>query len=759
MEDVTAPAIISARVPCSSVGTLTFSWGVGTEIRLFEVVSPESGLGGQEPFKSVVTWSAPSSSHKTLAHAVVSAQAQLHTSQPRDLQGSRTGAVPQQLISFSNKVLSALAKERQHAEGSLVSLEHAIWQLLGIFFINITLSGGYFAEDLSAWLADNGAIIDEMSGRASLQSRLEVLLNSARADVLADYWPCMCQLVSVGRMRDALKLMEAHDVMQGHLSGTHDTMMPQYELMDALYVLMRQMPRFKNGGASNGLTGREFDNMAEYLQYRSQWQLQCRQLPSQCETLFQGCQTVNAMTASGILSILAILGGDDEAALGTHSGNWLELLVSELIHMRPHAQARQHLRPLLRHCQDMVVQQQQQEPEEEPAVLPLLRDLLEALVDSEVQRVVEVLSSSGAVSPWFMTHMYEVMQAAPRTSEVIERPLPLFGGDQVEYWRLMFAEMLASQPSTSKLALSYLALCPTYGADAAETFIESIPIGQDSAGGPAQVHKLLHLCESHGLSSVSTSICRAAAAASMQHGQLGKAAGWALRARDSRMLAAILEPMVVEVEELLFDGVGKYQASVLPLRAVHELEELLNYLSPLGIVGKEELQEQDCHNGINNAEAPRKSQSTSGSSSLEFLCGLLNIEKAIQSYQDTAQQIKALEPMQMSSDNVDAQHSSSMKAVRSSVLTLLGSDSVPWRLLLPILFHIIPFLESSSLCFSAQDVRKLMRLLTDLTFAEKSGSFQSCMHDRHIKDIRLALSRALARSHVYGDSSSTRIAS
>ena len=48
-----------------------------------------------------------------------------------------------------------------------------------------------------------------------------------------------------------------------------------------------------------------------------------------------------------------------------------------------------------------------------------------------MQRVVEVLSSSGAVSPWFMAHMYEVMRAAPRTSTTIDRPLPLFGGDQV----------------------------------------------------------------------------------------------------------------------------------------------------------------------------------------------------------------------------------------------------------------------------------------------------------------------------------------
>ena len=49
--------------------------------------------------------------------------------------------------------------------------------------------------------------------------------------------------------------------------------------------------------------------------------------------------------------LLTIMGGDDEAALASHAGSWLELLVSELLHLRPNTQARQHLLPLLQHCQ------------------------------------------------------------------------------------------------------------------------------------------------------------------------------------------------------------------------------------------------------------------------------------------------------------------------------------------------------------------------------------------------------------------------
>jgi len=60
------------------------------------------------------------------------------------------------------------------------------------------------------------------------------------------------------------------------------------------------------------------------------------------------------------------------------------------------------------------------------------------------QGVVEALSSSGAVSTWFMAHVYELLLAVPLAPAaaaaggrrggalpVLARPLPLSGGDQV----------------------------------------------------------------------------------------------------------------------------------------------------------------------------------------------------------------------------------------------------------------------------------------------------------------------------------------
>ena len=65
---------------------------------------------------------------------------------------------------------------------------------------------------------------------------------------------------------------------------THTHTHTQFELLDTLYVMLRQMPRFRRSSyfyapasgegscrVGGGPTGREFDNMAEFLAYRCVW--------------------------------------------------------------------------------------------------------------------------------------------------------------------------------------------------------------------------------------------------------------------------------------------------------------------------------------------------------------------------------------------------------------------------------------------------------------------------------------------------------
>ena len=93
-------------------------------------------------------------------------------------------------------------------------------------------------------------------------------------------------------------------------------------------------------------------------------------------------------------------------------------------------------------------------------------------------------------------------------------------------------------------------------------------------------------------------------------------------------------------------------------------------------------------------------------------------------------------------------------AVRDAVMGLAHSSCVPRDMVTLLLFYAIPFLEADVLAFSLKDVQVLTRWLTDVTViqeADEPAGGISGLHVRHIKDVRLALVRTLARSSVYAN--------
>ena len=91
-------------------------------------------------------------------------------------------------------------------------------------------------------------------------------------------------------------------------------------------------------------------------------------------------------------------------------------------------------------------------------------------------------------------------------------------------------------------------------------------------------------------------------------------------------------------------------------------------------------------------------------------------------------------------------------AVRDAIMGLAHSSCVPRDMVMPLLFYAIPFLEADVLAFSLKDAQVLTRWLTDVTItqeADERGGGIGSLHVRHIKDVRLALARTLARSSVY----------
>eukprot|EP00798_Chlamydomonas_sp_ICE-L_P023077 gene23077-30269_t len=681
---------VVARVPCAAGARLQFSWGLGAELRLCEIQHPVSKSGGVEAAQSNVVWSAPSASHKALSFAVAPHQAKL-------IQGSCGG---------------------KDADASgLVALEHAVWQLLEMFYV----------KDMARWLEDNEGVICRHLGTRSLQERLNDAMESVRPDVLEDYWPCLQSLVAVGRSEDALSLLAAHDAMKMQQQCDIPTaMLPQGILAAAAAgILAAAAAAGILAAAAAGILAAAAAAGILATAVRASWQQQCRDLPTQCADLFQGCADINDKTATGVLAILSVLGGD-EGHVAESASNWLDLLVSELVHQHPNVKAQQHLHSLMHRC----LQVHPIDAEGKDQVLELMFNLMEAMVESEVQRVVEVLSSSGAVSPFFMAHMYELMYTSSSNARlgmsvsVIERPLPLFGGDQVEYWRLLFAETLMSHPSTWKLALDYLAWCPLHGADAAESFLEALPYGSENT---QLVHRALHQCTEHNLSATANSICRTAGCCAWYQGRIGEAVRWFARARDERRLAGALEPAMLQIEAALVSNVGNYQARALTADNYGDLATLLETVI------------------TSSSETCKEGSATAVPTTASFLLAFVKLQRAIQGsiHTQSDELQRAIQgSIHTQSDEALAGTSDARLAyagVRDNFMDLVNHNAVPKRLVPSLLFSIIPFLEADGcMPFTSADVQSLTRWLSSCLAVPDplvaKSSVSTPLHARHIKD-------------------------
>lgn len=242
----------------------------------------------------------------------------------------------------------------------MVALEHALWQLLEAFFLpggGASLAGeGYPVEDLVTFLAANHTVLQKLSVAAAeappLDARVAELAASRNPEGEGDYWQLVGACVAMGRLAEALRLLGAHGAMRVMQAlpdaAAQQAIAQQYELLDALYMLLRSMPRFKHAGAQD-ITGRAFDSMPEYTHYRSTWRSSVAQFPAAYAPMFDRCAASSPGTAQGVCSVLAIMSGD-AAALQAATSHWLELLVAQLVHVHPETQAQHALRRLADGC-------------------------------------------------------------------------------------------------------------------------------------------------------------------------------------------------------------------------------------------------------------------------------------------------------------------------------------------------------------------------------------------------------------------------
>lgn len=424
-------------------------------------------------------------------------------------------------------------------------------------------------------------------------------------------------------------------------------------------------------------------------------------------------------------------------------------------------------------------------------------DVAVAALDADAQKVVQVLSGSGVVSPWFMAHVFDVLRGYhPRSASLLSRPLPLFGGDQVEYYRLLFVESLVAQPSLWRLAADVLSWCPTTGAGALAAVLAAVPTSGAAAAGSGghspdmrQLLKALHLARAHGLTSTTAAICRSAGMRCWYAGRLDAAVHWLLQCHDRPLLAAVLQPLLQQVEDALLRNLSNYTvagaAAALPL--TDDLAEMVAAVVaavPLPPVSAAAAATAAAPAGAPSSSSPSSAAAAAAAvhPTLQLLHDFLALHKAAGRVERSQrqQQQQAAAPGSAAVGAVSEHEAAALLAVRDALMSLMDNDTLPRSTCLPLLFFAVPFLEARCLAFSVQDVQRLLTKVSAVTLspAPRSGGSGNnysntpvChpapqqpgaaaggataaqqqlqkLHTRHVLDVKLALTRALARAHI-----------
>ncbi|MEW5298581.1 MAG: hypothetical protein WDW36_001687 [Sanguina aurantia] len=667
--------------------------------------------------------------HRTLAHKVSTG---LQEVQQACSSGQSGDEQRSSQVKFSALVRQSLVEEREDSEQ--VGFECAVWQLMELFCLHAPMSEGVITEDMVEWLRDNtGPLYNGfLNLPTTLQNQAHSIQNASSVTSSSEFWEMVCCFVAIGQIDEALVCIESLDVIRLPLQPPAKDLAPQLDLLDTLCVLLRSMPTFcrANGESS---TGRSFSNAHEFAQFRAQWLARCAGLPPRKVT---ECRKQCPATAEGVCRVLSLLICNDPQVLVQYCSHWLELLVANLVHVKPGMRATAVLPKLLPQCLQSI-------PEQNTAGM-VIYELLEALVAMEVQEVVCILSVSLLVSPWFLAHMYPLLHAYPSNSAIIRRAVPLFGGDQEELYTLLFVDSLAVQRSSWKLTLQQLAWCPTHGSQAAQALLKRVTV---SGGCGRNLHQALRVCRQHGLSSAAASLLRTAAADATYEGRTGDATALLLAAQDDGRLALVLQPAVDVAAAGIFRHIGSYSLG-------H------GGGSGSGAGGGAATQ---------GAELSLLLKDISGASGASCPAAVAVLRSLLQLQEATANAATLLDSsVPISHADLLAQYSSACCALME--LASAPRSHISANLALAILFSSIPLLEASHASLLPADVQALTAWLNRCCEESAMLSHGGCpvgvgsvhrvagggggsvgeevLHERQVQDVRLALARALVKAHV-----------
>eukprot|EP00775_Hariotina_reticulata_P010404 gene10404-10562_t len=293
--------------PVAACSRLHFSWGIGSQIRICEVLSPATETGGQNPYGIFQSWGTLTQERRKLAYDLVKPYKDLRQALQR-LGPGRQIESKQAIKTYSSEVLTIFSTASNESYTSpsptpdqlRIAYEAGLWQLLELFFLSDDATEGFFAEAFAAWLWQHGGLFCSPPSFNPLLLEAERLLEAPRVDSDAAYWPTLQRLVLTGQLEAALQLLTAHPAYE----ALQDVdMAAKVEVLESVYQLLRTAPRFSRAGSTSSgrlaAVGTVIDRPADFAAQRLAWRNKLELLWSRRDKDMADLKKLDAAAAAG----------------------------------------------------------------------------------------------------------------------------------------------------------------------------------------------------------------------------------------------------------------------------------------------------------------------------------------------------------------------------------------------------------------------------------------------------------------------------
>eukprot|EP00850_Spirogloea_muscicola_P000649 SM000002S05729 [mRNA] locus=s2:1836059:1841266:- [translate_table: standard] len=484
----------------------------------------------------------------------------------------------EQVMSYS-RAISGLLAPLQEVIDAYASVDRtaqkAGWDLIQVTYADHSASP-MLTEPLLDWLAEHDTVLTpfHLTVRAKLLALKDKLLRIKFPEDDPGYWDTILAAGAVGWLDTAVALLRMHGSYRDDQINDREG---ENGLVEAVAVLISLMPRLRPPPLPPA--GTPYATVPELVRARERWLGQLARLESKAGPYWAACSHVG--TTHGLTRVLALFQGSQEL-LQAHASHWLELLLARLLHLKPHAPLGESIRSTIAKCKQIQKRASsssqggnQGSGVEQAGPRYSLEDLIEAALDHDTEIVVS--EASRAFDSWTMAHLLELVKArGPQERNLLEKGREGLGGSSIlEFYRLQYAQELASHGSTWQLAPVYLATCPKQGFRQLETLLLR-RCGNDN--DYRIVLKVLGVCEAYGMSSTAKQACQIAGACAWTQGRRAEGLAWLQRAKDGPRLSSIATQLLQELlsDDAMLETVGSL------LDGFQEADG--DQVSPLGMV-------------------------------------------------------------------------------------------------------------------------------------------------------------------------------